>query len=234
MDSLPIKEQETVYSFFTENEEDEESVTGMSEDQAIRWLMNHPVFRKDFLGEFFANVSDVKCFFSTVEPFTSHNKMPGDIDLICVETLQPHKPVAFECKRVKAVSIKEGESKVNNAEKIKKGVKQANQYQSLGFHKTYLVVILLDDGRKMDTPNVPFRYGRAENIGHVYDIPWQEPLHKDVGIIFIKVNQMTGRNYNFSVSIGYCVEKEAVPLDQTNEMTNKVRELIKINHYNPG
>lgn len=226
IDSLPITEQKTVYSFFTENNEDDESVTSMSEDQAIRWLLNHPALRDSLLSEFFPDAFRIKCFFGVTKPFTSIGKMPGDIDVLLVDPMQPQKAVAFECKRVKSISIKDGESKLNNVEKIKKGIKQANQYQSLGFYKSYLMIILLDDGRKMDTPNVIFRYGRAENIGHMYDIPWQEPLNVDVGIIFVKVNQMTGKHINFSVSIGYCIEKEATPLEQTHEMTNKVRELL--------
>jgi hypothetical protein len=227
-DVQPIGDKTTV-SFFTETNKNDETVTLMSEDQAIKWLFQNKPFRQLFIGGFFGDTKNIKTYFGLTEPFTTKNKKPGDIDLLFVDPDQPDKSVAFECKRVKALSIDNQTSKINNAEKIKHGVIQANKYQSLGFHQSYLVIILLDDGRHYNSPNILFRNTSTEQLKRVYDIPWNEPLHNDVGIIFITINQPTGNHINLTGGLGFCIDKLAQPLEQTVSMTNKIIDLIKYN-----
>jgi len=215
-------------SFFTESEEENESVTAMTEDQAVRWLLKEGQFRNFFLGEFFKNASEIKSYFGLKEPFTSRNQKPGDIDLLLVDPKRPDQGYAFECKRVKALTINGGLSKVNNAEKVKHGVIQANKYQSLGFYKSFLMLILLDDGRNNKHENTFFRNTVSDQVDYIYDIPWNEPLNEDVGIVFIRVNQPTGKHINKMGRIGYCIDKHAIPLEQTTTMTNKIKELISL------
>lgn len=217
----------TTVSFFNENDENDESVTSMSEDQAVKWLFQFKEFRHLFINEFFGNTDTIKTYYGLTEPFTTRNKKPGDIDLLLVNPNRPDKSIAFECKRVKAVTIENSNAKINNVEKIRNGVIQANKYQSLGFHQSYLMIILLDDGKLSKTPNVLFRETNKDLLKKMYDIPWNEPLNNDVGIIFIKVNQTTGIDINLSGGIGFCIDKLAQPLEQTSSMTNKIKDLMR-------
>jgi hypothetical protein len=217
-----------IYNFFQANDLNEPSITALNEDMALRWLIEHPEFRNFFIHRFLPHCSNVRTFYNLEHPFTSKNKMPGDIDLLIVDPIQPHRAIAFECKRIKVVTLESGIPKVNNAGSLKKGVRQANAYQSLGFHQSYLMIILLDDGRMLGTPNTIFRYNKGESVDSIYDIPANEPLHPDVGIIYVRINQMTGKNINHSISMGFCIDKRAVPLEQTTEMTNKVREQVRL------
>jgi hypothetical protein len=154
-------------------------VTCMTEDMAMRWLFNNPTFRNDFTREFFPDLAKLRHYFSLGHPFTRHHIVPGDIDLLLVHPDHPNSPIAFECKRVKIVAQAEGPPTVNRLSEIAKGIKQANGYQSLGFHQSYLLVILLDDGRVMATPNTMFRYAETAAVSAVYNIPWIENLHPD-------------------------------------------------------
>ena len=217
----------TKVSFFTEKKKNDVSVTSMSEDQAIKWLFQNESFRQFFIKDFFGNSNNIRSYFGLTEPFTTRNKKPGDIDLLLVNPNRPDKSIAFECKRVKALSIDNYSSKINNVEKIRHGVIQANKYQSLGFHQSYLLIILLDDGRHYNTPNTLFRNTSTDQLTHMYDIPWNEPLNNDVGIIFIKVNQTTSNHINLTGGIGFCIDKLAKPLEQTSSMTNKIKDLIR-------
>jgi len=214
-------------SFFTESDENDESVTSMSEDQAVKWLFQNESFRRLFIEAFFENSKNVRAYFGLTEPFTTKNKKPGDIDLLLVNSNRPDKSIAFECKRVKALSDDKGFSKVNNTGSIKHGVIQANKYQSLGFHQSYLLIILLDDARDHKAKNVLFHSTSSEQLKHLYDIPWNEPLHKDVGIIFIRIIQLTGKHIDLKGEIGLCIDKPAQLLEQTATMTNKIKELIR-------
>jgi len=227
MDSQLLNTTDTVYSFFNENDDDEQSITSLNETEAVNWLLKYPGFRNFFLEEFFASPQNVKAFTGIKEPITSQNKKPGDIDLLLVDPAFPNQAIGFECKRVKSVDQTEEYSKINSIEKIRSGVRQASAYQSLGFYKSFLMIMLLDDGRALNDPNVMFRYGKTANIARMYELPWQEPLQEDVGIVFIKVNQMTGKHYNHSISIGICIEKQAKPLDQLNRLTDKIQEILK-------
>jgi len=224
-DSVPLNSHDTTYSFFTESDSRDSTVTGMTEETAIKWLISNPHFRNAFISDFFDNPSAIKEFYGLQRPFTDPNKVPGDIDLLLVDPFQPQYSIAFECKRVKAISTDTG-SKVNNVQAIKKCVRQANAYRELGFYQTYLTIILLDDGRAMTTPNTMFRYGNSPAIECIYNIPWQEPLHEDVGIIYIKVNQTTGKSIELSGSVGFCIDKTANYLEQTTKMTSQIRSLF--------
>jgi len=219
----------TRMSFFTECVDNEESLSSLVEDQAIRWLFMNNIIKEIFVGKFFKNPKNIEIYFGLQEPFTIKNKIPGDIDILLVDTEFPEKPIAIECKRVKAIVINEEESKINNVNKIKHGVIQANKYQSLGFYKSFLMIIILDDGRKSEEKNVMLRSTKSIKLKQVYSMPWEEPLHEDVGIVFIRITQMTGKHYNLQAGFGICIDKEAKPIEQNQNMTEKISKLISFN-----
>lgn len=213
--------------FFTETDENSESVTLMTEDQAVKWLFSSFSFGKTFIEEFFDSQNHINAFFGKKEPFVISGKKPGDIDILLIDKERPDKAIAFECKRLKVTSIDSPLPKVNNVQGVKQGVKQANGLQSLGFYKSYLMIILLDDSRHFDYPNTMMRNSKWQDVEEVYDIPWNEPLNQDVGIVFVKVTQPTEKHYNKMAGIGFCIDKEANVQQQTTSMTNKVKELLK-------
>ena len=227
-DSQVLTGAETI-SFFTETDENSASVTSMTEDQAIKWLFNTYSFGQTFKEDFFNHSNRVEAFFGEKQPFVMTGKKPGDIDILLVDKERPDQAIAFECKRLKVTSLDKTISKVNNVNGIKTGVKQANGLQSLGFYKSYLLIILLDDGRQLEYPNTMMRNSKSETVEEVYDIPWNEPIHNDVGIVFVKVTQQTGKHFNEMAGIGICVDKKAQELQQTNTMTNKIKELLNRN-----
>lgn len=227
-DSQPFTGSTSI-SFFNETDENALSITSLSEDQAIKWLFNSFSFADRFKQDFFNQSANVKSFFGEKQPFVITGKKPGDIDLLLVDIERPDRAIVFECKRLKVTSVDKNISKVNNVNGIKTGVKQANGLQSLGFYKSYLMIILLDDSRELDYPNTMIRNSKSELVEEIYDIPWNEPINKDVGIVFVKVTQPTGKHFNEMAGIGFCIDKTAEELVQTSSMTNKVKELIKIN-----
>ena len=217
----------TKIPFFTEADENADSVTSMTEDQAIKWLFNSFSFGQTFIEGFFDNSYIVHSFFGKKDPFVIHGKKPGDIDILLVDKERPDKAIAFECKRLKVTSVNSPLPKVNNTNGIKHGVKQANGLQSLGFYKSFLLIILLDDSRHFEYPNIMMRNSKWQEVEEIYDIPWNEPINQDIGIVFIKVTQPTGKHFNEMAGIGYCIDKEANEQEQTSSMTNKIKELLK-------
>ena len=198
----------------------------MNEEQIVNWLLSEDSFRQILFEPLFENYKTIKSFTELTYPFTTKNKKPGDIDLLLVDPLYPEKAIVFECKKVKAVSQNDKTAKINNLQKIKKGVVQAEFYKHLGFHQSYLIIILLDDGRKYDTPNMVFRTTNMSDT-EFYDIPRNQGLSEDIGIIFIKVEQFTGRHFKLTGSYGVCYDRFANKFEQQIELTDKVSELIK-------
>ena len=96
-DAQPIGVKTTV-SFFAESAENNECITLMTEDQAVKWLFQNSFFRQLFIEAFFENPNKIKYYFGLTEPFTTKNVKPGDIDLLLVDTNRPDKSIAFECK----------------------------------------------------------------------------------------------------------------------------------------
>lgn len=216
-------------NFFSENNENDESITELTEEQIVKWLFENQSFKLLFCEDLFENYKTVKSFYEISQPFTIKNKKPGDIDLLLVDSNYPEKTIVFECKRVKSLSQSDQTAKVNNIQKIKKGVVQAEFYKNLGFHQTFLVIILLDDGRNYRIPNQIFRTTNIGKYNNYYNIPREESLSEEIGIIFVKVEQTTGKHINLSGNFGVCIDRFAKPELQSLEITNKVLELIKSN-----
>jgi hypothetical protein len=224
-DSMPISAGQRTYSFLTPSFENNPSVAEMTEAAAVRWLINDPSFREDLIKEFFSDPHKVRHHFELQKPFTRSGLKPGDIDLLFTHSDHPDQAVAFEVKRVKVVRTVEGIDTVNRLPGITEGIEQANAYRALGFYQTYLLVIILDDGRHIETPNIMFRYNKTQKLELIYNIPISKELHPEVGVIYVRINQFTGKHIDHSNSIGYCIDKTASRIIQTTEMTNKVRSL---------
>lgn len=216
----------TTVPFFHDTADDEVSVTSNTEDQILRWILTHRSVGRFFIDHFATDLVNLRAYVGLTHPFVTPNQKPGDIDLFLVDPSMPQRGIAFEVKRVKALAIDDEVSKVNGAEKIVKGVIQANKYQSIGFGQSYLLLIVLNDGRAKATANVMLRSANSIDVRRVYNIPWNEPLHRDVGIVFFDVDQPTGRHINQTGSVGICIDKEAAQIEQSYEFTKRVIQLI--------
>jgi hypothetical protein len=226
-DSVLLNTQDTVYDFFTESDHDDHSVTDMVEDAAVKWLVSNQHFRRMFLEDFFPLPDQVKIFDGLRHPFTISGRLPGDIDLLLVDPARCDAAIGIECKRVKLVST-DTYPNVNGdgVAKIRRGILQANGYRELGFHQSYLMIIVLEDGRAMTTPNTMFRYSKHYIAESIYNIPWHENLHQDVGVIFVKVNQTTGKSIELTGGLGFCVDKKAALINQSHRITTNLKELL--------
>jgi len=214
--------------FFSETNQNDESLTLMTEGEIVEWLFKDSSFTQLFYEDFFLNPRNVNPYFGIKEPFTKQGKKPGDIDLLLVDPDFPEQTIVFECKRVKALSMNKQSPKVNGVKNVKKGIVQAEFYKNLGFHQCYLMIILLDDGRYYETPNVMFRITDVEYLSNLYNIPRELLLNEDIGIIFVKVEQTSGKHIKLSGGYGFCIDRHAKHFDQSDLVTNNVKELIKI------
>jgi hypothetical protein len=67
-----------------------------------------------------------------------------------------------------------------------------------------------------------------ETFKEIYEFPRRESLHPDVGIIFLKVTQPTGKSFDQMSDIGMCVDKDAARLEQTAQLTNRIADYMRL------
>jgi len=224
---------QTQLHFFKEVNEDAPSVTDMSEEVAVRWLFQKSSFCSLFVPEFIKHAQHPILFYGVGTPFCSSNTLPGDIDLMLVDRSAPQKAFVFECKRVKVVTRPNQPVRINNAKKVKHAVKQANAYYCLGFHATYLVIILLDDSRELDVSNPLMRYNTEQETNRVYEIPFVEGLREEIGVVYIKVIQPLRKHINHAGGYGVCVHRKAKNKVQPADLSDLVEKYI-FNHGKPS
>lgn len=213
---------------FEDSGNNDRSVVLNDEKSIVQWLFNKNLqLMSSFLYDIFDQPNNVRVFFEIKDLFFNKTDNRGDIDLLLVDHKQPQKSISFECKRIVATKDSDGKARIrgNSPNKIRKGIIQSNRNQSLGFHKSYLMLIVLDDARYSNASNV-FHRSNTEDIFDV-EIPWNEKLNEEVGIVFLKIKQITDNCIDLSGGIGFRIEKQATPLDQTIETTSKILRLLE-------
>lgn len=217
------------YSYFEDNViQTEESVTTNPESAIVRWLFYNELIRCAIIEAFVGSVNDNVFGLEVKQPLiTEPRKKPGDIDILLCDKHMPNKAVAIECKRVKVVVQQDGKQKVNKIQEIGVGITQANGLQSMGFHQSYLLLIVVVDARlKMAEGNIFFKYENQKETSAVYEVPMDASLHNDVGVAYIEIIQPTGKGINEMGQVGICVDKRAVQLEQPARLSGKVRDYI--------
>jgi len=229
-DSNQISPGDTYCSFFGDNSiESEESVTKNPESVIVRWLFSNKLVRGAILEEFVGCGNDYIYDFEVGQPvITERGKKPGDIDILLCNRYTPYKAIAMECKRVKAVIQQDGKQKVNRIQEIGDGITKANGLQSIGFHQSYLLLLLVVDARLKEAEgNIFFKYENQKETSAIYEVPMDSSLHRDVGVAYIEIIQPTGKGINKMGQIGICVDKRAVQLEQPTYLSGKVRNYLK-------
>jgi len=205
----------------------ESSVVTIAEKELVRWLFARKCSNALMCTEL-KIAEGAQLHFSVEEPVLERrNLKPGDIDFLAVHTERPHEAIAAEFKRVKVTALDEHRERTNKVEGLGRGVSQANALADLGFHKCYLVVVIQVDGRTRTGLNVLSRGVNPQTMRQVYEFPLREGLTDDVGVAFVEVVQPSPRAYSRMAKIGICVDRRARPREQRQDITNRVRALLR-------
>lgn len=210
-------------NFFTDESENSKSIRDYTEDEITDWLLDNEVRRKFFLEKLFSNPTEIKDLRRLKKPFTPDRGKPGDIDIVLYDPQRINQATAIECKRVKIEALNEDESKINGAHNIAEGVIQANKYLDIGFGKVYLTIYMLHDGRKLNTPSTIHRIGKGESVQKLFNIPWNEGLRNEVGLIFFEIYQNTDKRIDSKYGLGICHDKRATEQEQRTMTTENLR-----------
>lgn len=100
----------------------------------------------------------------------------------------------------------------------------------MGFHRSYLMVVVQSDGRTRSEMSQMFRGAKDATFRLIYDFPQRESLSDDVGVVFVEIVQPTSRAIGEMAYVGVCVDKQARPRDQSNSLTVRVIDYLRGQH----
>jgi hypothetical protein len=187
------------------------TITEFTEREILDFLFSRNDLNPLLLDAVGIPTSGFKLFRELTRPLVmNRNEKPGDLDLILFDVNSIQKAIGIEVKCVKAKTFEDGRIKLTKEKNITKGISQANEYLKFGFHKTFLLMILLDDGQYNTKHNQFFRDTDLRLSKKLFNRRILKNLHPDIGLIYLKVNQITGKSIFQSGKISVCVEKNSV------------------------
>lgn len=161
------------------------------------------------------------------EPFTVNNTKPGDIDILAMQNSDT--AVGIECKIIKFDFDKhiQHPNDINRAfnklNKIDDAWEQLEGYRKLGFHKTFLLLIVLDDQSGNIAPGQLSRTVDSKLVTQISNLQREN----DSGIIIFYVSQITEYELDIQNIVSMDVIREATPLLQSDKLTEMI---IKNDH----
>ncbi len=212
--------------FIDENHPGHRNITATGEEETLRWILRSPA--KNLLLNELQIVANPFAAYSVGKPLIEDpQKKPGDIDLLLCDPQTPNCALALQGKRVKVTAEGPDNDKINKLEKLGDAVVQSNGTRDLGFHRTYLAVLIGADSRLRQQIPVQARLANSGTFQRIYDFPQRDSLHDDVGVVFIEISQPTGKNFDETAIVAVAVDREAARLEQRAIMTDKVRKLMR-------
>jgi hypothetical protein len=153
----------------------------------------------------------------------------GDLDILIVDPIRPANTIILECKRIK-VKIEEDQSeKVNKVEELKVLVGQVNDRIKRGFHKVYLTVLIVCDGRNKIANNIFFNHASSKTLESIYTHPYLDTLDPKAGLLFLEPSQLTAKDYNLQAGCGIYEMRKPTPQQQPKDLTKKINSLVSQN-----
>jgi hypothetical protein len=92
-----------------------------------------------------------------VQPFTTRDKTPGNIDLLFYDRVNPAQTAACEIKVMQKNVENSNNNFITGLHRLHKGVEQCEGLIGFGFHEVYLVVIVLANVSPRQDRNLPNR-----------------------------------------------------------------------------
>lgn len=153
---------------------------------------------------------------------------PGDIDILAINHAHPDQAIAIEVKRVKLPPDAYLTAQPNKLQELDKGCRQAGLLRSMGFHRSYLLVAVVADGREQTNVGFPFRGPPPALVRIVRDKLRSLPFHPDVGVVVVEVTQPVDKDIQDSGAIGIWTHQHARGIEQAPTLTDRLRAFLKV------
>lgn len=203
-------------------------ITDFTEREIIDFVYKENFHRLIHRELGFPNSENITVLKEQKEPFIEDtNKKPGDLDLILFDSDMPDRAMAIEIKCVKLTTLEDQTVTINKEKNLTKGITQANEYLKLGFYKTFLMVILLDDTWQQEKPNMIFKESSMEKGQRLLNPKVLENLNPNIGLMYLGIRQITPQSVYGNTKIDVKIIQDAIALQQDQRITNFLKCKIR-------
>ena len=203
------------------------SVTDIPEDELARRLFTEFVTARLITSEF-GLITEMQFYFKMdTKVFAPTTHGPGDIDVLGVNTTYPEQSIAVEVKRVKMQSNSYLTSLPNKLQELKRGCEQVGLLREIGFHRSYLLVALVADGREQTEASFPFRGPTPPLVKAVKDKLHSLEFHSDVGVVVVEVTQPVDKKIQDSGAIGIWTHQKVSMIRQPSALTSNIARFLQ-------
>ena len=228
-DTISIKPGSVVYQLFEDDDSpSDERVNLLLEPELVKFLFNsvHKFYEYLIYEELGIN-NYYSPYFEITKPIIDNpNEKPGDIDILLVEGSKLNESIAFQVKKLKGYVDKDNINKVKFSN-IEEGIVQVNKmFEKFRFHKSYLMLIVANDGMNNTAKNFLFRNVDGSEIKPLYSIATYENLTEGVGVFIIEITQPTGKGIRKSGKIATKLFKQAAAYEQSELLNSKIKLLV--------
>lgn len=150
---------------------------------------------------------------------------PGDIDVLAIGPGRPEGAVAIEVKCVKMPADSYWTSLPNKLQEIEKGRKQVGLLRKIGFHRSYLLVAVVADGREHVEVNFASRGPTPALVKAVKDKLRNLDFHPEVGVIVIEATQPIDKDIFDAGAVGIWTQQAVTTIPQPPELTTSIASL---------
>jgi hypothetical protein len=202
------------------------SATNIDEGQLSRWLFGESPALRHLASELSIGWGSRVAFEVPTIKLVPGARGPGNIDVLVFNSQAPEQTLAIELKRVKVTPNSFATELPGKLAGLEHGVEQANLLGKLGFHRVYLLIAIVTDGRWRSEYNFFGRGPTPELLQAIARFPGRDQLSPAVGLAFVEVTQPTDKEVTWAGSTGAWVEQRAQEIDQPVTLTAAVAELF--------
>lgn len=201
------------------------AVTDVYEDKLTRWLFTALASSNLLASELDLSSGMQLTFMADTQTLAPTARGPGDIDVLAVNARCPEYAVAIEVKRVKMPSDSYLTSQPNKVQELRKGCVQVGLLREIGFHRSYLLVAVVADGREQAELGFAFRGPTPALVRAVKEKLRSLDFHPDVGVVVVEVTQPINKDIHDAGAIGIWTHQRASAIQQNSELTTRIASL---------
>ncbi len=204
----------------------EKSVTAIEEAELCRRMFAHPILARELSEKLGFTGAFRGMFEIPTRQLVPDAPGPGDIDLIACDPAHAQETHVFQVKRVKVSERTFANMAPTKLERCEHGVIQTNLLGGLGFHRTWLLVVVVTDGRERPALNFFCRGITFELMDVVVSHPLFNDLAPEAGLAFVFLDQPVDKDISLAGGFHIDVRRRPSNHQQPDWLTAAVRELF--------
>ena len=194
----------------------------VEEKKLVEFLVDN---HKDFLLGLFELDKSWHIKHHVIEPFAKRDQQPGDIDILIFNPKVPNKAIAVEVKVFKKRQENFNNNFIDNLDRMREGLLQAEGFEKMGFHSVFILPIIIANTSVLTDNNLASRVVDESNWGKIRNRYVNIKGNKKIGLVALEICQNSVKPLSESgVITGFMFNQYKI--EQSPDLTEKIRALV--------